>query len=229
MQKSYEDVLKRLKEERKRLGLSQMEISRCVHMNQSDYCKVEAGQRLLSYYELQELSGRGVDLYYVYSGWKVEAAWRTVFEGAECEELLGFLRILFSVEGMHGRGSQKEECGILDEIRYVPLIGEKFAPGLVLIALRRQLDYRQIKMAEALGVDVKKLRDLENGKRLPDAELLFRLYQKYNVSPCVMLRDKNGMIAEIAGILERMDNREKALLTDFFLNILDAGKEKDIL
>ena len=62
MQKSYEDVLKRLKEERKRLGLSQMEISRCVHMNQSDYCKVEAGHRLLSYYELQELSGRGVDL-----------------------------------------------------------------------------------------------------------------------------------------------------------------------
>ena len=178
MQKSYEDVLKRLKEERKRLGLSQMEISRCIHMNQSDYCKVEAGQRLLSYYELQELSGRGVDLYYVYSGWKVEAAWRTVFEGAECEELHGFLRILFSVEGMHGRGSQKEECGILDEIRYVPLIGEKFVPGLVLIALRRQLDYRQIKMAEALGVDVKKLRDLENGKRLPDAELLFRLYQK---------------------------------------------------
>ncbi|MBO4291137.1 MAG: helix-turn-helix transcriptional regulator, partial [Lachnospiraceae bacterium] len=94
--------------------------------------------------------------------------------------------------------------------------------------LRRQLDYRQIKMAEALGVDVKKLRDLENGKRLPDAELLFRLYQKYNVSPCVMLRDKNGMIAEIAGILERMDNREKALLTDFFMNILNVRREKDV-
>ena len=48
MSASYNEVLKRLIEERKNLGLSQMEMARLVYITQSNYSKVEKGlQRLM--------------------------------------------------------------------------------------------------------------------------------------------------------------------------------------
>lgn len=49
MSATYNEVLKRLVEERKRLGLSQQEMARLIYITQSNYSKVEKGLHRLSY------------------------------------------------------------------------------------------------------------------------------------------------------------------------------------
>lgn len=48
MSTTYNDALIRLKEERCRLSLSQNDMAQFIHVNQSNYCKVEQGLRRLS-------------------------------------------------------------------------------------------------------------------------------------------------------------------------------------
>lgn len=55
MSATYNEMLKRLIEERKRLGLSQQQMARLVHITQSNYSKVEKGLHRLSYEELKYL------------------------------------------------------------------------------------------------------------------------------------------------------------------------------
>lgn len=64
------------------------------------------------------------------------------------------------------------------------------------------MGYNQHSMAEKLGVDVKKLRDLENGRNLPDSELLSRLYTCFGICPSVVLKDKNCLASEIGCLLD---------------------------
>lgn len=56
-------MLKRLIEERKRLGLSQQQMARLVHITQSNYSKVEKGLHRLSYEELKYLSKANIDIF----------------------------------------------------------------------------------------------------------------------------------------------------------------------
>ncbi len=56
MSATYNEVLIRLIEERKRLGLSQKEMARLVYITQSNYSKVEKGLHRLSYEEVKYLS-----------------------------------------------------------------------------------------------------------------------------------------------------------------------------
>ena len=64
-------------------------------------------------------------------------------------------------------------------------------------------------MAHKLGVDVKKLRDLENGRNLPDSELLCRLYEVFGIPPALILKDKSGVLSEVSILLEMMDRSYK--------------------
>ena len=57
-------------------------------------------------------------------------------------------------------------------------------------------------MAERLGVDIKKFRELEKDRCLPDSEIIWKLYNMFQISPAVVLQDKNSMINEISSLLE---------------------------
>lgn len=64
---SYNDVLKRLIEERNRMALTQKEMGQCIQIDQSNYSKVELGLRRLGYYEVKNLYNVGIDVYYLYT------------------------------------------------------------------------------------------------------------------------------------------------------------------
>lgn len=65
MSATYNEMLKRLIEERKRLGLSQQQMARLVHITQSNYSKVEKGLHRLSYEELKYLSKANM-IFFIY-------------------------------------------------------------------------------------------------------------------------------------------------------------------
>ena len=70
MSATYNEMLKRLIEERKRLGLSQQQMARLVHITQSNYSKVEKGLHRLSYEELKYLSKANIDIFYIFTGYR---------------------------------------------------------------------------------------------------------------------------------------------------------------
>ena len=79
--------------------------------------------------------------------------------------------------------------------------------------LRRSLNYNQMKMADLLEVDVKKLRSMESGKVLPDSEIIWQLSEVFYIPYALLLKDKKGLACEIS----------------YLLQLIDESKRKDIL
>ena len=207
MNVAYNEVLKRLKQERQRLCLTQEEMGRCARMNQSNYSKIELGSRRLSYYELKYLCDTNIDLYYIFTGLRGSEKYNEVFFDYNYLELLYVLNIISSVaelccvkDGGDNRREALARTGLFRLSDWEHRLNRN-----VFLSLRQTLEYNQCEMAAKLGVDVKKLRMLENGGCMPDSELICKLYQMFDVSPAVVLKDKRGLINEIGLLLESMD------------------------
>ena len=175
MSATYNEMLKRLIEERKRLGLSQQQMARLVHITQSNYSKVEKGLHRLSYEELK----------YAYV------------------ELCCYLGIIYLLIVLNDCRSNTEQWkDIVKRVKYVPLVLDCKKSSNIFLVIRHTTCSRQKSMAEKLGVDIKKFRELEKDRCLPDSEIIWKLYNLFHISPAVVLKDKNSMINEISSLLE---------------------------
>lgn len=221
---AYDDVLKRLREERQRLSLSQKEMSQCVRMNQSNYSKVELGQRRLNFRELEYLCVSDVDAHYIYTAQRSNGQYIDFLNQCSYSELICFLGIIYSIVAFRYKNEYTQQWkSILEKVKYVPLIEENSGTNNIFLILRRSINCQQKKMAEMLGVDVKKLRDLENGRRLPDSELLSRLYELFHIPPAAILKDKKGIANEISILLDMMDIENGELIFDI-IKIIHENK-----
>ncbi len=230
MSATYNDVLMRLNEERVRLTLSQNEMTRIVHMTQSNYSKVEQGLRRLSYNELKCLCDSEIDIYYVFTGYRSEGKYTELLLKCDYSELCSYLSIIYSVAVLR-QNKCTTECwsSILERVRYVPLITGNHKSKNIFLAIRHSMNLQQKKIAEALGVDIKKYRDLEKGRSLPDSELLWRLYHSFHISPVVLLKDKNGLIHEISSLLEAAEADNENIISEIVkrLQEMDSLGEKN--
>ena len=218
----YDDVLKRLKEERLRLSCSQREMSQRVRMNQSNYSKVELGLRRLNFRELEYLCESNVDVHYVYTAQKSTGKYTEFLVKCNHSELACFLSVIYSIVAFQYRNECSEQWkAILEKTQYVPLFEGKQSTANIFLVLRRSINCQQKKMADILGVDVKKLRDLENGRNLPDSELLSRLYELFHIPPAVILKDKKCLANEVSILLDMMDMENSKWIFDIIKMIHD--------
>ena len=203
----YEDFLARLKEERLRLGLSQDDIGRLLRMTQSHYSKAELGTRRFTYYELQCLCDTDVDVFYLFTGRRFEPLSDESMKKKPMDELVFYMSSLCNLILY----LEKDEVIALSEddrkkIRYIQYSQIRTGNSRTgLFWLRTILDYNQFKMAELLGVDVKKLRNLEAGKLLPDSEIIWRISETFGVPYVLMVRDKKGIMSQISELMELVD------------------------
>lgn len=218
MRTDYKDFCIRLKEERQRLSLSQMEISALLRISQGHYCKVEKGDRILSYYEIQNLCETDVDVYYVFTGEREKPVEVESFlKESTAEELKRYLEFLCILDKSLFQTKQltssNDNSKKLENIRYALMPSEK--GKTIFYKLRQGLDYNQTKMAELMKVDIKKLRGMEKGIILPDGELMCQMMDVFSISYALLLNDKNGLIGEINYLLNliKEDKREDALET----------------
>lgn len=208
MSATYNEVLKRLIEERKRLGLSQEEMARLVYITQSNYSKVEKGFHRLSYDELKYLSKAKVDIFYIFTGYRCAAKYVEYFQQYSYIELCCYLGIIYSLVVLNDYRSNTEQWkDIVKRVKYVPLVLDCKKSSNIFLAIRHMTGSRQKPMAEKLGVDIKKFRELEKDRCLPDSEIIWKLYNFYQVSPAVVLKDKNCLINEISSLLEELEER----------------------
>lgn len=215
MSATYQYFRERLKEERLRQGLSQLEIGQILRMSQSHYSKVELGTRRLSYYEIQCLCETKTDVYYVFTGDKSKIEINNFFLEYTFEELVCYLQILcVLLTHLHNEKEILLSNGMqtkVENIQYVLMPCEK--NKTIFYKLRRSLNCNQIKMADLLEVDVKKLRSMESGKVLPDSEIIWRLSEIFYIPYALLLKDKKGLVCEIS----------------YLLKLIDESKRKDIL
>ena len=84
----------------------------------------------------------------------------------------------------------------------MPLVLDCKKSSNIFLVIRHTTCSRQEPMAEKLGVDIKKFRELEKDRCVPDSEIIWKLYNLFHISPAVVLKDKNSMINEISSLLE---------------------------
>ena len=157
MNETYDDFLYRLREQRKQLGLSQEQMAQRVHKTQSNYSKVELGLQRLSYEELKYLSESGIDIYYIFTGFRGSGKYTDFLEEKTYSEICSYLGIIYSVLSLNDNNREKISKAS-DEMMYIPLIIPKKKSINAFLTLRRLSGYQQKVMADKIGVDVKKLR-----------------------------------------------------------------------
>lgn len=207
----YQEFINGLQEERLRIGITQTEMGQLLRMSQSHYSKVELGKRRLTYYEMQFLCETSLDVFYIFTGYRVNLYEKSVLFEYSYEKLVCCLRclwilLLYSdkrnnmiILKTEKRGFDTEQYTIIecDDVREI------------FYKLRRNLGYNQAKMADLLGVDVKKLRCLEKGKILPDCELICKLVENFEIPYAIFFKDRRGIICEIIYLLEIFDEKKK--------------------
>lgn len=195
MDNGYEEVLERLKEERIRLGWSQTQISEMLEIEQSHYSKVERGVARLTYYEVQRLYEIDVDADYVFMGIRQNQKFADALKEKDDLQLSILLEILYTwVEYRKINPNLNAH-----NMRLIRLTCSE--NKTLLFSLRRGLDKNQLEMADLLGVDVKKLRALENGGTLPDSEIIWKLYKDFGILPAIVVNSREGIISEISSLI----------------------------
>lgn len=210
MNDSYFSMLQRLKEERERRNLTQQQLSRYMKIQQSHFSKAETGQRRFSYPELEGLCATAIDIFYVFTGIRLKDGqeFLTLAEPclAEVICLLDITYILADTAWSADRSKTSYEQ-IRQQLEYI-----NYGNGnnSIFHYIRNKRGCTQQKMADLLGMDIKKLRELEKGRLQPDSELIWKIYHLFRVSPALILKDPKGLLHElnyVLGLLEE-DDRE---------------------
>ena len=205
----YENVLERLRKERGRLSITKADMSRYLHMDQSNYRKAELGQyRRFSYFEVKSMSELGINVNYIYTGKVKKVITLDFIEKLSVNRLKSILQIIYTiVELSYKEDFNQQYKALLEELKYIFFIKQNVNPSDIFLTVRRLKGYTQIKMADIIGVDVKKLRNLENGKKLPDSEIISKMYEVFKILPVVMIETKNCMLDTILYILDEIKKK----------------------
>ena len=212
----YENVLERLRKERGRLSITKADMSRYLHMDQSNYRKAELGQyRRFSYFEVKSMSELGINVNYIYTGKVKKVITLDFIEKLSVNRLKSILQIIYTiVELSYKEDFNQQYKALLEELKYIFFIKQNVNPSDIFLTVRRLKGYTQIKMADMIGGDVKKLRNLENGKKLPDSEIISKMYEVFKILPVVMIETKNCMLDTILYILDEIKKEDREKIVD---------------
>ncbi len=205
METSYLCALRRLKEERKRLKLTQLVLGGKIHISQGHYSKVESGGKRFTHGELKGLLEAGIDLHYVYRGERLRHPEYLDFfirrgkRQAQClaEASLSMIE--------HYMSMRQVENGELLQYRINNMkcvFNKNKQEDSCYFQLRRFREYSQKYMALILGLDVKKYASMEKCRNFGDSEVLQRMCDNFQVSPLLFLDDENGMFWEVCSLIE---------------------------
>lgn len=206
MSATYQDFLRRLREERLALGMSQTEMGHLLRMSQSHYSKAELGTRRFTYYEIQCLCQTDVNTYYIFTGFKYDMADDSIFSDSTYEELICYLRIVCEIMtyayAHDVKTLEKDIEEKLKNIQYATVPCEK--GKTILYSLRKSLNHSQAAVADLLEVDIKKLRGMENGINLPNSEIMWKASEKLYIPYALFLKDRKGLAYENYHLIKLM-------------------------
>ncbi len=218
MSTDYTAVMERLKEERTGRGISQAELARQLRITQGHYSKGEHAVKRFTYYEVKSLAETELDLYYIYTGLRMGGKYNGLFGQCSYGELVCYLNMtasLFACMYEEERLQMAQE--LYSQLCCVRCItGADRQDGTVFTHVRQHGKLTQCEIAERLGMDVKKYRELERGSIMPDSELIWKLYALYQVPPALVLEDSRGIVSQIEFFLDRARSGRNDIIHRYF-------------
>lgn len=229
MSTDYTAVLQRLREERIEHGMSQKELGGLLRITQGHYSKAEHAVKRFTYYEVKALADTELDLYYIYTGRRVGGKYSRLFECCSYRELICYLNMTASLFVCMYE-EQKLDLGQdfyrqLSCVKYITGVEDRHS-GTIFTPVRQMEKKTQCGIAEQLGMDVKKYRELERGSILPDSELIWKLYALYRVPPALVLKDAKGVGSQIEYFLEKVQSGRNDIIHRYFRLLHDYYKSK---
>lgn len=214
----YQDFLERLREERISRQWSQQQIGQKMRMTQSHYSKAERGSRRFTYYEIRCLCELNLDIYYIFTGYRCKPEYREFFSKCTYGELKFYLGILCSMaEHLYTIRLLELDREIYRKIQFIQYVLFPCSDNkTIFYLLRRGMDCSQKKMADLLEIDIKKLRNMENGSVLPDSEIIWKMSVKAGVPFSLIVNDLNGLGEEVSYLLELLGDNERRKIFDHF-------------
>lgn len=216
MNDNYELVLQRLREEREHQKLTQQRLCSYMQIQQSNFSKAETGHRRFAYPEIKRLCTSDVDIFYIFTGNKAKNS--REFPGSPetgPEELICGLNTLY-VQARTARVFNRDTASfevIQKQLEYIHWGAEN--TGIynnTFRYMRIRHGYTQQKMSDILGLDIKKLQGLEKGKKLPDSEIIWKMYDLFHVSPAFILNDPKGLWHELDYMLGLLYDSDREIM-----------------
>lgn len=196
---SYDEVLRRLKEYRKKMMMSQVDMCKKMGITQSHYSKIERREKVMSYDAFVALCDNGVDIDFLVTGVKTQAT-ELDYLFYQCperqrEQILKLMVIYVNV----ALDSQKESTSLCytREIEILKFnLEERIHENhnTVWDYMRGISGLTQEKMAVGLGIDVKCYRDIEKEKNMPNVAVLVKLFEKYGYYPSLISKIKTNYL-----------------------------------
>lgn len=195
MSNSYDDFLRRFILYRTGMNMSQEDMGKLLGKTQSQLSKIELRKTVVPFDMLESLQSIGWDVDDMIIGkeqiilesrltdYLIENAgknWKAL------KELVVWI-IGLEFQKCGGFPDADSEC----EYQLLKTLLYSEDSKTVMLAVRNVMGIRQDVMAERLGVDVKKCRDLERGRIYPDAELLILIYEMCSCRPTVFFQHEN--------------------------------------
>ncbi len=216
----YSLIVRRLEAYRKKCDIPQTELAKDLNITQSQYSKLELGKVKLSYSVLNKLYEKGWDIDMIITGESSEPVLPSLAEAfAENDEkqyISGMKLCEWAIEQWTQKDQREEMLG--SRLLKTFLSSDENATPLE--KLRKAFGVSQTKMAEIVGVNIKKYRALEKGKLELDAELMANIYGATKCKPAYFIDEKAFYLSVISEECQYDEEREKQL------NDLLSMKEK---
>lgn len=214
---SYSDVLKRLKQYRKKMKINQTSMGQKIGLTQSHYSKVERRDKIISHDALMKLDEHGLDMDFLITG---IVAKKTVLDDLfwECplKQRAVFLNLMFVYvnSALNTLGKQKilpcnREMAILEFH-----LTEKtdHHTDMIWKCIRDASGLTQERFAYELDMGLKSYREIENERTMPNAEILTILYERYGYYPSLVNKMNPNYLLMINEVwLEIPDNMQSEI------------------
>ena len=207
----YSLIVRRLEAYRKKCNIPQTELAKDLDITQSQYSKIELGKVKLSYKVLSKLYEKGWDIDMIITGESSEPilpSLAAVFNQSDDRQYVSGMKLCGWAMEQWAQKEQKEELLGSRLLRNFLSSEDEITP---LENLRKVFDIPQTKMAEIVGVNIKKYRALEKGELELDAELMANIYEATKCKPAYFMDEKAFYLSVISEECRYDEKREKQL------------------
>ena len=165
-----------------------------------------------------------INIFYVFTGKKADASWVSQkLALSTTEEILCHLYTVQTItnalqninrsKSISGVSADSSYGRIREQLKYLHYFpGGSASSKNIFYNVRNYFGHTQKKMADLLGMDIKKLRDLEKGRRLPDSEVIWEMYACFHVSPAFILKDANALRDELDYVLGLLEENDREII-----------------
>lgn len=207
----YSLIVRRLEAYRKKYHIPQTELAKDLNITQSQYSKIELGKVKLSYVVLNKLYEQGWDIDEIITGESSEPVLLSIAEAFDENDMKQYMSGMKLCEWAMERWAQNDQKEETIGKRLLKIFLNAEENETPLQKLRKAFDISQLKMAEIVGVNIKKYRALEKGELELDAELMANIYEATKCKPIFFMDEKAFYLSVVSEECRYGENREKQL------------------